>query len=303
MSAINTGAHPKALWPGVKAWFGQTYNEYPMECNDLFDWESSSQAYEEDVETTSFGLAPIKAQGSALVYDSHSQGAINRYTNIAYALGYIVTKEEMDDNLYLDRSFKRSAALAFSMHQTKENVAANVYNRVDTSGYNGGDGVVLGTASHPDAIGGTQSNIAGTSADFSETALEDMLIQIAGATNSRGLKISLMGQKLIVPRGVMFEAARVLNSTLQNDTANNAINAVKSMGMLPQGYRVNHYLTDTDAWFIRTNAPRGMIGYTRQAVQFDTDGDFDTKNARASAYERYSVGWTDWRGLFTNKGV
>jgi hypothetical protein len=301
MSVIQTGAHPKALWPGVKAWFGIKYNEYPMECNTLFDWESSSQNYEEDVETTSFGLMPVKAQGAALVYDSHSQGAISRYTHSAYALGYIVTKEEIADNLYQDRSFKRSEALAFSARQSKENVAANVYNRVDTAGYTGGDGVVLGSASHPDAIGGTQSNIAATPADFSETALEDLLIQIAGATNSRGLKISLMGQKLIVPRQVMFEAARVMNSTLQNDTANNAINAVK--GILPGGYEVNHYLTDVDAWFIRTNAPRGMIGYNRQAVEFDTDTDFDTKNARASAYERYSVGWTDWRGLFVNKGA
>lgn len=303
MAVIQSGAHPKALWPGVKAWFGMKYNEYPLECMDLFDWETSSQAYEEDVETTGFGLAPIKAQGAGLVYDSHSQGAIARYTHAAYALGYIVTKEEIADNLYQNKSFSRSEALAFSMRQTRENVAANVYNRMTTSGYTGGDGVVLASASHPDVIGGTQSNIAATSADLSEVALEDLLIQIAGATNSRGLKISLMGQKLIVPRGVMFEAARILNSTLQSGTANNDINALKSMGMLPGGYVVNHYLTDSDAWFIRTNAPRGLIGYNRQAVEFDTDNDFDTKNARASAYERYSVGWTDWRGLYANPGA
>lgn len=303
MAVIQSGAHPKALWPGVKAWFGMKYNEYPLECMDLFDWETSSQAYEEDVETTGFGLAPIKAQGAGLVYDSHSQGAIARYTHAAYALGYIVTKEEIADNLYQNKSFSRSEALAFSMRQTRENVAANVYNRMTTAGYTGGDGVVLASASHPDVIGGTQSNIAATSADLSEVALEDLLIQIAGATNSRGLKISLMGQKLIVPRGVMFEAARILNSTLQSGTANNDINALKSMGMLPGGYVVNHYLTDSDAWFIRTNAPRGLIGYNRQAVEFDTDNDFDTKNARASAYERYSVGWTDWRGLYANPGA
>jgi hypothetical protein len=303
MSVIMSGAHPKALWPGVKAWFGMKYNEYPLECTDLFDWETSSQAYEEDVETTGFGLAPVKAQGAGLVYDSHSQGAISRYTHAAYALGYIVTKEEIADNLYQNKSFSRSEALAFSMRQTRENVAANVYNRMTTSGYTGGDGIVLASASHPDVVGGTQSNIAATSADLSEVALEDLLIQIAGATNSRGLKISLMGQKLIVPRGVMFEAARILNSTLQSGTANNDINAVRSMGLLPGGFVVNHYLTDTDAWFIRTNAPRGLIGYNRQAVEFDTDNDFDTKNARASAYERYSVGWTDWRGLYANPGA
>ena len=303
MAVIQTGAHPKALWPGVKAWFGMKYNEYPLECNDLFNWESSSKNYEEDVETTSFGLAPIKAQGAALIYDGHSQGGTARYTHVAYALGYIVTKEEMADNLYQDKSFKRAEALAFSMRQTKENVAANVYNRYKTAGYTGSDGSLLGVTDHPDAIGGTQSNRAATDADLSETSLEDMLVQIAGAVNSRGLKISLMGQQLIVPRQVMFEASRILKSTLQNDTANNAINAVKSGGFLPGGYVVNHYLTDADTWFIRTNAPRGMIGYTRQAYEFDTDNDFDTKNARASAYERYSVGWTDWRGLYVVAGA
>jgi hypothetical protein len=303
MAVIQTGAHPKALWPGVKAWFGMKYEEYPLEATDLFDWESSSQNYEEDVETTSFGLAPIKAQGAALAYDSHNQGAIARYTHVAYALGYIVTMEELADNLYQSASFKRAEALAFSLRQTKENVAANVYNRYATAGYVGGDNIVLASASHPDAVGGTQSNIASTSADFSETALEDLLVQIAGATNSRGLKISLQGQTLIVPRQTMFEASRVLNSVLQNDTANNAINAVRAGGFLPGGYKVNHYLTDTDAWFIRTNAPRGMIGYTRAPYTFDMDNDFDTKNARASAYERYSVGWTDWRGLFCNPGA
>jgi len=303
MSVIQTGAHPKALWPGVKAWFGQKYNEYPLEAADLFDWETSSQNYEEDVETTSFGLAPVKAQGAALVYDGHSQGAVARYTHVAYALGYIVTKEELADNLYQSVSFKRSEALAFSLRQTKENVAANVYNRYNNGAYLGGDGIVLASASHPDAVGGTQSNIAATSADFSETALEDLLVQIAGATNSRGLKISLQGQTLIVPRQTMFEAARVLNSVQQNDTANNAINAVRAGGFLPNGYKVNHYLTDVDAWFIRTNAPRGMVGYNRTPVEFDMDTDFDTKNARSSAYERYSVGWTDWRGLYTNPGA
>ena len=304
MSVITTGAHPKALWPGVKAWFGMKYNEYPLECMDLFDWEDSSKNYEEDVETTSFGLAPIKAQGAALVYDSHSQGAIARYTHAAYALGYIVTKEEIADNLYQDRSFKRSEALAFSMRQTKENVAANIYNRAFSGSYTGADGKSLLATDHPDVIGSAgQANKPATAADLSETALEDMLILIAGATNSRGLKISLMGQKLIVPRQSMFEAARILKSTLQNDTANNAINAIKSGGFLPGGYTVNHYLTDTDVWFVRTNAPRGMVAYTRQAAEFDTDNDFDTKNARASAYERYSVGWTDWRGLYGTDGA
>jgi hypothetical protein len=303
MSTITTGAHPKALWPGVNSWFGMKYGEHPLECMDLFEWKSSSQAYEEDVEATSFGLAPVKAEGSGLSYDSHSQGAVARYTHIAYALGYIVTKEELADNLYKSKSFDRAEALAFSMRQTKENVAANVYNRHSTAGYTGADGVTLLSTAHPSAGAANWANTPAAGTDFSEAALEDMLVLIGGATNSRGLRISLIGEQLIHPRQLQFEVERVLKSQLRVGTANNDINATRSIGILPKGASMNHYLTDSDAWFIRTNAPRGMIAYNRTAAEFEQDNDFDTKNARASAYERYSVGWTDPRGVYGSPGA
>lgn len=302
MAVITTGAHPKALWPGVHKFVMNDYNEHPMEYSEIFDVETSEKAYEEDVETTSFGLAPVKSEGSATSYDTHSQGFTKRYTHIAYGLGYIVTREEMDDNLYKTRSFKRGKSLAFSFRTTKEIVAANVLNRAFNSSYTGGDAKELLATDHP-TLAGTFSNELATPADLSEASLEDILIQISTATNSRGLQIGLRGQKLIVPPQEQFTAERILKSTLQNDTANNAINAVRSMGMLPQGYVVNHYLTDSDAWFVKTDAPDGMRMFTRTPFEFGQDNDFDTKNAKAAGYERYSLGWTDPRGMYGSAGA
>ncbi len=299
--AITTGAHPKALWPGVEAWFGAKYNEHPLECVDLFDVSNSRQAYEENVEATSFALAPVKAEGAGIAYDSHSQGVVARYTHVAYALGYIVTKEELDDNLYKSKAFDRAESLAFSMRQTKENVGANVYNRAFDSNYLGADGLELISTAHLMANGGTFANEPASAVDFSQAALEDMLILIAGATNSRGLKISLIGECIVIPRQLQFEVERVLTSQLQSNTAENARNVVQNI--LPKGVKLNHYLTDADAWFIRTNAPRGMRNFNRSSVEFERDTDFDTKNARASAYERYSFGWTDPRGLYGSPGA
>lgn len=302
MTVITTGAHPKALWPGVKAWFGRTYDEHKEEFPDLFDTDTSEKSYEEDVEVTGFGLAPVKAQGASIAYDTESQGSVMRYTHVAYALGYIVTYEELRDNLYETVSKRRAQALAFSMRQTKENVSANVYNRAFNTSYTFGDGKALVVSDHP-SVSGSQSNVLATAADLSEAALEDMLIQIMGATNARGLKISLMPRSLIVPRQLWFTANRILKSTLQNDTANNAVNVLKATNALPDGIKMNHYLTDQDAWFIRTNAPRGMLMYQRDAMTFDQDNDFDTKNAKAASYERYSFGVTDWRGIFATPGA
>lgn len=299
---ITTGNHPKALWPGVKAWWGRKYDEHNEEFPDLFDKESSEQSYEEDVQVTGFGLAPVKSEGSAVQYDSESQGYVSRYTHVAYALGYIVTYEEIKDNLYEMVSKRRSQSLAFSMRQTKENVAANVYNRGFNSSYTGGDGKELFATDHP-TLAGDQSNELSTGADLSEASLEDLIIQIMGAQNDRGLKISLMPRKLIVPRQLWFEANRIVKSTLQNDTANNAVNVLKATNAIPEGIAVNHYLTDQDAWFIRTNAPRGLLCYEREAISFNQDNDFDTSNAKAKAYERYSFGWTDWRGAFGSPGA
>ncbi len=299
---ITTGNHPKALWPGIKAWWGRSYNEHPVEWTDLFDRETSDKAYEEDVQVTGFGLAPKKPEGASTHYDSETQGYTTRYTHVAYSLGYIVTYEELRDNLYEVVSRRRAAALAFSMRQTKETVLANVYNRAFSATQVGGDGKELLATDHP-TLSGVQSNELAVAADLSEASLEDLTIQIMGATNDRGLKISIMPQSLIVPRQLWFEANRILKSTLQNDTANNAINALKATNALPGGIKVNHYLTDADAWFVRTNAPRGMICYDREAVSFDQDNDFDTKNAKACAYERYKALWTDFRGLYGSPGA
>lgn len=218
---ITTGNHPRALWPGMHAFWGRVYNEFPMEWKELFTvQESSGKNYEEDTEVTGFGLAPVKTEGASVSYDSETQGPTTRYTHVAYALGYIVTREELDDNLYEIVSKRRIRGLAFSMRQTKEIVGANIYNRAFNSSFTGGDGLEMCSTAHV-TIDGTQSNELATAADFSEASLEDLLIQIGNAKNSRGLRICLMGRKLIVPNDLTFEAQRVLNSTLRVDTANN----------------------------------------------------------------------------------
>ncbi len=302
MAVITTGNHPKSLWPGIKEWWGRSYDEHTEEFPDLFDKDTSSQAYEEDVEVTGFGLAPVKPEGRSVSYDSETQGTITRATHVAYALGYICTYEELKDGLYEVVSKRRSQALAFSMRQTKENVGANVYNRAFNSSYTFGDGKEILATDHP-SLSGDQSNEPATATDLSEAAIEDLIIQIMGATNSRGLKISLMPKALIVPRQLWFEANRILKSVLQNDTANNAINVLQATNALPGGIKVNHYLTDQDAWFMRTNAPRGMMCYEREAVSFAMDNDFDTSNAKAKSYERYSFSVSDWRGLYGSPGA
>ena len=298
MAVITTGNHPKALWPGVHAWFGAVYNNYPAEYPMLFEEKSSSRNFEEDVEQTSFGLAPIKPEGSATSYDSHQQGYTKRYVHVAYALGYIVTREELADNLYREVSMNRAQSLAFSMSQTRENVGANIYNRAFTAAYAGGDGKELLATDHP-ALSGTFSNELATPAALAESSIEDLCVQIMNATNSRGLKISLRPTKLIVSTANAFEAERILKSDKQNDTANNAVNALKSKGAIPT-YDVNHYLSSStpNYWFVRTNAPNGMVWMNRETVSFTKDMDFDTDNAKAKAYMRFSAGWTDPRGLY-----
>lgn len=302
MAVITTGAHPKALWPGIHAWWGRMYDEHVEEFPDLFDRETSDKAYEEDVEITGFGLAPVKNEGTSIVYDTETQGVVSRYTHIAYALGYIVTYEELRDDLYEAVSKRRAQALAFSMRQTKENVAANIFNRAFNSSYTFGDGATLISSTHPTA-NGNQSNVLTTAADLSEVALEDLLIQVMQTQNNRGLRISNMPQSLHVPTQLYYEANRILKSVLQNDSANNAINVLKATNALPKGIKVNHYFTSATAWFVRTNIPRGLTIFEREAVSFDQDNDFDTKNAKAACYERYSVGVTDWRNVYGTPGV
>jgi len=299
---IATGNHPRALWPGIAKWWGRKYDEHPVEYTDLFEVTTSKKNYEIDAQVTGFGLAPRKPQGRSVHYDSEVQGIETKYLHVTYGLGYVVTREELEDDLYVEVSKRRAEALAFSMRQTKENVAAQVYNRCATAGYVGGDGSVLLVTTHPTKAG-SQSNILDPAADISEAAIEDLIIQIMKATNDRGLKISLMPQSLHVHPNDWFEANRILKSTLQNNTANNAINVLKSTNALPKGIKVNHYFADTDAWFIRTNAPRGMMMFQRRAVDFTQDNDFDSENAKAKSTERYSVGWSDPRGLYGSVGA
>ena len=300
---ITTGNHPKALWPGIKAWWGRAYGEHATEYTDLFTSDTSTQSYEEDVGLTGFGLATIKPQGSALTYDTESQGFVQRYSHVTYGLGYIVSMEEMQDNLYSVVSKRRSRANAFSMRQTKELVGANVYNRAVNSSYTGGDGVVLLSASHP-TKSGNQSNILGTAADLSQSSIEDLCIQIMGAVNERNLKINLIPQSLHVHRNDWFLASKIYDTTKgEAFTGDNTLNVLNAQNIFPKGVKMNHYFTDTDAWFVRTNCPDGMKHYQRMAIEFGQDNDFDTKNAKAAAIERYVFGWTDWRGVYGSEGA
>ena len=299
---ITTGNHPKALWPGMRAFWGRQYDEHPQEWSNIFDSESSEKNYEEDTEVTGFGLATVKNQGAAVSYDSETQGPTKRYTHVTYGLGYIVTREELEDNLYEVVSKRRIKALSFSVRQTEETVAANIMNRAFNSSYTGADGKEMCATDHPTADG-TQSNELATASDLSEAAIEDLCIQIMNAKNSRGLRIAIMPKKLIVPPNEAFNAERILKSTLQSGTANNDINAIRSMGVLPGGVVVNHYLSDTDAWWIKTNAPNGLMRFNRRATEFKQDNDFDTENAKAKSTLRFSVGWTDLRAIYGSPGA
>lgn len=299
---ITTGNHPKALWPGVKAWWGQVYNEHAEEYTDLFDKDTSSQAYEEDVQLTGFGLAPRKGEGQSVQYDSEVQGFTTRYTHVAYALGYVVTKEELDDNLYEAVSKKRSGALAMSFRQTKENVAANIYNRAFNALYTGGDGVTLCSTAHPNTTGGTWANKPAVDVDLSEAALEDAIIAIHGLADDRGLLINVQPKSLHIHRQEWFNANRILKSVYTPGSANNDVNVIKATNALPEGIKLNHYFTAPRAWFLRTNIQNGMKYYERTAISFDQDNDFDTMNAKAKGYERYSFGWTDPRAIWGVNG-
>jgi hypothetical protein len=299
---ILTSNHPKALWPGVKAWWGRAYDDHQTEYTDLFDTFGSDKSYEEDVQITGFGLAPIKAQGAAVTYDSEVQGPTTRYTHIAYALGYIVTHEELKDNLYSEVSNTRAASLARGFRQTKERNGSGVYNRAFTSGYTGGDGIVLCSTAHVNTSGGTWSNRLAVDADLSETALEDMITQIMQATDDRGLLINLMPKSLHIAPANWFNANRILKSVYQTGTGNNDVNVVKATNALPMGIKLNHYFTAPQAWFLRTNVANGMKYFEREAISFTQDNDFDTMNAKAKGYERYTFGWTDPRAVYGSNG-
>lgn len=301
MTVMTTGNHPKALWPGVKAWYGVEYNKHPKIWPQLFETRTSDQSYEEIVETTGFGLLAVKSQGGSISYDTASQGATSRFVNITYGLGYIVTMEELQDNLYEKVSNARASRLARSVYETEEVTHANVFNRAFNPSYTGGDGKELLATDHP-TMNGSQSNELATPSDLNEAAVEDLLTQIADATDSRGLRIMLKPMCLAVSNADQWEAIRILNSALRPGTANNDVNAIKHTGALSKGAVVNPYFTDPDAWFIPTDAPEGLLHFNRMAFKFDKDTDFNTKNALASVVGRYSHGHGDWRGLFGSSG-
>lgn len=313
---ITSTSFAKALWPGVNSWYGKEYAEFPVEYTGLFDTFGSQRAYEEDVGVTSFGLAQVKPEGQAIAYDEESQAYVTRYTHVVYGLGFVITREIYEDDLYDVVGQRRARGLAFSMRQTKETVAANVYNRAFDSNYVGGDGAQMcaniADGGHPNFAGGIQSNRAETDAEFSEASLESAMIQMSKWTDDRGLKINIQPQSLVVPVDLQFTAQRVLGSPYQTGISPGAadggglheISAIYTMGALPGGFSVNHYLTDTGAWFLRSNLNKdGLKHFERRGQEFGIDNDFETENAKYKATERYSFGWTDWRAIFGNAGA
>jgi hypothetical protein len=289
----------------LNALFGLEYNRYDNEHAEIFTSESSDRAFEEEVMLTGFAGAAIKQEGAGVQFDQASEAYTSRYTHNTIALAFAITEEAIEDNLYDRLASRYTRALARSMSQTKQTIAANILNNgFDTTGsYNGGDGVSLLNASHPLANGSTFSNILATAADLNETSLEQSLIDIAGFVDERGLKIALQGRKLIIPKELQFTAERVLRSPLRTSTSDNDINAMLNMGMIPEGYRINHFLTDTDAFFIITDAPNGLKNFVRSPIKTAIEGDFDTGNVRFKARERYSFGWSDPRGIFGTPGA
>lgn len=300
---ISTGSHPKLLWPGVHETWGQVYDEHAEEYGDLYEQLDSDKAYEQDVQVTPFGLAPVKSQGASVTYDGEVQGPVTTYQHIAYALGYIVTYEEMRDNLYKEVATRRAKGNAFSMRQTVENVAAFLYNNAfSTTYFTTADGAALCSTAHVNTLGGTYSNALSPAADLSEASIEDLTIQIMGTQNDSGLLINIMPKSLHIARQEWYNANRILKSVLQSNTANNNINVLKATNVFPEGIKMNHYFTSAHPWFIRTNCPNGMQLFWRDRPMFDQDNDFPTKNALAASYMRLSVGCTDPRGIFGSNG-
>jgi hypothetical protein len=292
----------KALEPGVQEFYGKTYHEFDVQYTNLFPTYKSNKQREEDVGLVSFGLAQVKAEGAPVQYDSERQGFVTTYIHDEYALGFIITEIMIEDNQYMGIAETKAQGLARSMRQTKEIVCANVYNRAFSGSYVGGDGVSLCNASHPNISGGTWDNVAAS--DLSELALEQACIDISKWTDDRGLKINLKPVSLIIPSDLEFDAYRILHSDGRIATADNDPNALARLGKFPGGIVVNNYLTDTDAWFIRTDLPSGGLKYIeRRSMKFGMDEDFDTSNIKFKAAERYSVGWSDGKGIFGSPGA
>ena len=299
--AISRGQLVKELEPGLNALFGLEYNNYANEHAEIFDTENSDRAFEEEVMLSGFANAPIKAEGTSVTFDNAQETFTARYTHETLALAFAITEEAIEDNLYDRLASRYTKALARSMANTKQVKAANVLNNAFGTA-NGGDGKALCADDHP-IVAGTDRNELSTAADLNETSLEQSLIDIAATTDERGLKIASQGVKLIVPSALQFTAERLMKSAGRVGTADNDINAVVSKGMIPQGYVVNHYLTDTDPFFIKTDVPNGLKHFVRAPMKTAMEGDFTTGNVRYKARERYSFGFSDWRGIFGSPGA
>jgi len=302
--AITRSQLVKELEPGLNALFGLEYKRYENEHEEIFSVETSDRAFEEEVMLTGFSTAPVKTEGAGVTYDNAVESFTARYTHETIAMAFALTEEAVEDNLYDRLSARYTKALARSMANTKQVKGASVLNNAFTGGqYAGGDGVALCSTAHPTAMGPDFANRPAVGADLNETSLEQGIIDIAAFIDERGLKVALTARKMVVPKELQFTAERLMKSTLRTATADNDINAIKSMGLIPEGYAVNHYLTDTDAWFLITDAPNGMKMFQRSPIKTAFEGDFDTGNVRYKARERYSFGWSDPRGIYGSPGA
>ena len=301
--AISRAQLAKELEPGLNALFGLEYDRYDNEHAEIFDEETSDRAFEEEVMLGGFATAPVKSEGGTVSFDDAQETFTARYTHETIALAFAISEEAIEDNLYDRLASRYTKALARSMSQTKQIKAAAILNNAFTAGASAiGDGAALCSSSHP-SLTGNQRNLLSTAADLNETSLEQMLIDIAGLIDERGLKIAIRGMKLIIPKELQFIAERVMNSNLRVGTADNDANAIRNMGMVPDGAVVNHFLTDTDAFFIKTDAPNGFKMFNRSPIKTAMQGDFDTGNMRFKARERYSFGVSDWRCVFGTPGA
>ena len=299
--AISRSQLVKELEPGLNALFGLEYKRYENEHEEIFDKETSERAFEEEVMLSGFGNAAVKAEGSGVSYDTAQETFTARYTHNTIALAFAITEEAIEDNLYDRLASRYTKALARSMANTKQITAANVINNGFSTTYPGGDGSPLFSTTHA-TIAGTFQNTLSTQADLNETSLEQALIDIANLTDERGLKIAALGQKLIIPTALQFTADRLMKSAGRVGTSDNDINAIRNMGMVPQGYTVNHFLTDTNGWYVKTDVPNGMKYFERSPIRTSMEGDFETGNVRYKARERYSFGWSDPRGIYGSAG-
>jgi hypothetical protein len=301
--AISRAQLLKELLPGLNALFGMEYARYGEEHKEIYETESSERSFEEETKLSGFSAAPVKNEGNAIAYDNAQEAWTARYQHETIALGFSITEEAVEDNLYDSLSARYTKSLARAMAYTKQVKGASVLNNAFTSGYTGGDGKVLCATDHPLVSGGTNSNTFTTQADLNETSLEAAVIQIAAWTDERGLLIAAKPRKLIVPPSLMFVATRLLQTELRVGTTDNDINALKSLGSVPEGYRVNHFLTDVNGWFLMTDVPNGLKHFVRTPLQNSMDGDFDTGNVRYKSRERYSFGWSDPLGIFGSQGA